>query len=81
MDYIELIQKTIDYIDANKQEEITVDKLAQIEGFSTYHYYRVFSSVVGLSVMEYVEKRKFQSDLYELNNGKRVIMQYLLLHQ
>lgn len=30
MGYVELIQKTIDYIDANIQEEITVDKLASI---------------------------------------------------
>ena len=69
MDYIVLIQKTIDYIDENIHEEITVDMLARIAGFSTYHYYRVFSSMAGLSVMEYVTKRKLQYALYELNNG------------
>ena len=73
MDYIDLIQKTIDYIDENIHEEITVDMLARIAGFSTYHYYRVFSSMAGLSVMEYVTKRKLQYALYELNNGKRII--------
>lgn len=71
--YIELIQKTIDYIDENIQEEITVDTLVRIAGFSTYHYYRLFNSMIGLPVMEYVTKRKLQFALYELSNGKRII--------
>jgi AraC family transcriptional regulator len=73
MDYVELIQKTIDYIDDNIQEEITVDKLASMAGFSTYHYYRIFSSFVGYSVMEYVTKRKLQFALLELQDGKKII--------
>lgn len=73
MNYIDLIQKTIDYIDDNIQDEISVEALAKIAGFSTYHYYRVFSSFVGLSVMEYVSRRKLQFALFELNNGKKII--------
>lgn len=73
MDYVKLIQKTIDYIDDNIHEEITVNKLASISGFSTYHYYRVFSSFVGLSVMEYVTKRKLQFALFELQQDKKII--------
>lgn len=73
MSYIELIQKTIDYIDENIEEKISVDKLALIAGFSTFHFYRVFSSVVGLTVMGYVTKRKLQFALLELQNDKKVI--------
>ncbi len=73
MKYMELIQKTIDYIDDNIQEKISVEDLAGIAGFSTYHYYRVFSSMVGLSVMGYVTKRKLQFALFELSTGKKVI--------
>lgn len=42
-------------------------------GFSTYHFYRVFNSYVGLPVMEYVMRRKLRFALYELYNGKRII--------
>lgn len=73
MDYIDLIQKTIDYIDDNILEKITVNELAQIAGFSTYHYYRVFNSFVGLPVMEYVTRRKLQYALYELISGRKVL--------
>lgn len=72
MDYIELIQKTIDYIDDNIMSKITVDELAKIAGFSTYHYYRVFHSFVGVPVMEYVTRRKLQFALYELGNGEKI---------
>jgi len=70
--YIHLIQNTIDYIDDNISEKITVDKLAEIAGFSTYHYYRVFHSFVGIPVMEYVLRRKLQFALYELSNKKKI---------
>ncbi|MDF2892905.1 MAG: transcriptional regulator, AraC family [Clostridia bacterium] len=73
MDYIELIQKSIDYIDENVQEKISINDLASIAGFSTYHYYRVFSSIVGFTVMDYVTKRKLQFALYELQNGTKVV--------
>lgn len=73
MNYINLIQKTIDYIDENIKEDFTVDTLASIAGFSTYHYYKIFSSFVHLSVMDYVVKRKLQFALNELNNGGKVI--------
>ncbi|WIV12470.1 AraC family transcriptional regulator [Proteiniborus sp. MB09-C3] len=72
MDYIDLIQNTIDYIDDNICEKITVDKLAEIAGFSTYHYYRVFYSFVGIPVMEYVTRRKLQYALSELSNNKKI---------
>jgi AraC family transcriptional regulator len=72
LDYVDLIQKTIDYIDDNIGEKITVDKLAEIAGFSTYHYYRVFHSFVGIPVMEYVTRRKLQYALSELSNNRKI---------
>jgi len=72
MNYLELIQKTIDYIDNNIQEKISVDTLASIAGFSTYHYYKVFSSIVGESVMGYVTKRRLQFAMVEIQKGKKI---------
>ncbi|MCM1989477.1 effector binding domain-containing protein [Oceanirhabdus seepicola] len=72
MSYIELIQKTIDYIDVNIKETISVDILASIAGFSTYHYYKVFNSIVGQSVMGYVTKRRLQFAMFEIQNGRKI---------
>ncbi|MBU3188944.1 AraC family transcriptional regulator [Clostridium bowmanii] len=73
MEYINLIQKTIDYIDAHIEDKLSVDTLASIAGFSTYHYYKIFSSFVHLSVMDYVTKRKLQFALQNLTNGAKII--------
>ncbi len=73
MDYIELIQKSIDYIDENITEKISINDLASHVGFSTYHFYRIFNSIVGLTVMDYVTKRKLQFALFELQNGTKII--------
>ncbi|WBW96752.1 AraC family transcriptional regulator [Oceanirhabdus sp. W0125-5] len=73
MNYIELIQKTIDYIDNNIKEVISVDTLSSIAGFSTYHFYKVFNNIVGQSAMGYVTKRKLQFAMFEIQSGEKII--------
>lgn len=73
MDYALLIQKSIDYVDDHIKEKISVENLAKVSGFSTYHFYRVFHSFMNISVMEYVTKRRLHYALYDLHHGKKVI--------
>lgn len=73
MNYISVIQKTIDYIDDNILEEITAEDLAKIAGFSTDHFYKLFRNYVGVPIMEYVTRRRLQYALYELSQGKKII--------
>ncbi len=47
MGYIERIQKTIDYIENNIGEDITLDKLAKVASFSKFHYHRISISELG----------------------------------
>ncbi|MDF0728416.1 AraC family transcriptional regulator [Cytobacillus sp. S13-E01] len=58
MDYIACIGRTLDFIEENLQETITLESLADIACFSPYHFHRVFQALVGESVMEYVRKRR-----------------------
>ncbi|WP_141431084.1 AraC family transcriptional regulator [Bacillus sp. 03113] len=58
MDYVDCIKRTLDYIEENLQEQITLMKLAEIACFSPFHYHRVFQALVGESVMDYVRKRR-----------------------
>lgn len=73
MDYRTCIQGSIDYIEEHLQEEITVDQLAVIAGFSSYHYYRVFNAYVGLPVMEYIRRRRLAYAAAELARGRRIV--------
>ncbi|MCM0647199.1 AraC family transcriptional regulator [Clostridium swellfunianum] len=80
VDYIQLIQNSIDYIEENLKEELSVDKLSELTGFSSYHYYRLFNAYVGMPVMQYVRRRRMLHGISDVvNKGKKIIdvaMQY-----
>jgi AraC family transcriptional regulator len=73
MDYRICIQNSIDYIEEHLQEDITVDKLASIAGFSSYHYYRIFQAYIGIPVVEYIRRRRLAHAAAELARGRRII--------
>jgi len=74
VDYIEIIQNSIDYIEENLKEELTVESIAKLTGFSTYHYYRLFNAYVGMPVMQYIRRRRLLYGINELvKHGKRII--------
>jgi len=71
--YIEYLQKSIDFIEENVKQEITIEECASAAGFSKYHYYRLFGMYVGVSVMDYVRKRKLAYAMHEICQGKRIL--------
>lgn len=73
MDYIENFQNSIDYIEEHIKEKLTVEELAKLSGFSTYHYYRLFNAYIGMPVMEYIRRRRMAFAVSELSMGKRII--------
>lgn len=58
MDWINGIQKAIDYIEANLTEHIDYEKVAAECFCSSYHFQRVFSTLCGYTVGEYIRNRR-----------------------
>lgn len=58
MDYFRLVQKTIDMIEENICEKIKVSDLAGAAYCSEAHFSRIFHSIVGMSIMDYIRCRK-----------------------
>lgn len=73
MDHREIIQCSIDFIEENLKAEITAEELAKAAGFSLFHFYRLFQSVVGMPVMQYIVRRKLQNAIYEISCGSKMI--------
>jgi AraC family transcriptional regulator len=73
MSYVEYLQKTIDYIEENIKQPITIEVCADVAGFSKYHFYRLFTLFVGVPLMEYVRKRRLAYAMQEVNRGRRII--------
>ena len=69
----QIIQKSIDYIEDNLKTELSAQELSDKAGFSLFHFYRVFQTVVGLPVMQYVLRRRLLHAIYEISLGEKMI--------
>ena len=69
MDNRTRIQQSLDYIEDNLKAEITAAELAEMAGFSLFHYYRIFRQATGLSVMQYIQRRRLLHGVYAIKQG------------
>lgn len=58
MNNLQLIEKALYYIDEHICEELTYERLAEVFGYSSFHFHKIFSSVTDLSITEYIRKRR-----------------------
>ena len=68
-----VIQNSLNYIEENLKTEITANELADLAGFSLFHYYRLFHTLVGMPIMQYITHRKLLNALYEIGCGSKII--------
>ena len=74
MDLKEIIARCIGYIEDNLHNKITLDDIAMSCGISKYHLHRLFKSLTGEPLMEYVQARKLSDSIFELKDtNKRII--------
>lgn len=73
MDNRAIIQNSLDYIEENLQAEISAAELAEMAGFSLFHYYRLFQQATGLPVMQYIQRRRLLHGVYAMKQGSSKI--------
>lgn len=69
MDYRQAIQESIDYMEAHLDAEMEPVELARRAGFSLYHYYRLFQSALGMSLGQYLTRRRLLHGAYAMAQG------------
>ena len=67
------IQRVLDEIDRRIKEDIQVDELAALVGYSTDHFRRRFAEIIGVPVMGYITRRRLEHARYDLARGGRII--------
>lgn len=67
------LNKMMEYIEDNLNEEILMQDLAKFIGCSSYTMERIFSMMVGFSIKEYIKKRRLTIAYYYLMKGEKVI--------
>lgn len=58
MDWIKGFQRSIDYIEDNLTEDLSVEEIARQMNISPFYYQRIFTMITGFSVGEYIRGRR-----------------------
>ena len=73
-DIKETIAACVDFTEANLDNKIALDDIALYCGLSKYHLHRMFKSLTGETLMEYVQSRKLSASINDLiHSNMRVI--------
>ncbi|CAM2966577.1 AraC family transcriptional regulator [Hathewaya histolytica] len=73
MNYSKAILQCIEYIEENIKMDLTPELIARECGYSTFHFCRVFSISQGITLMEYVKKRRLALAAIDLFKGNKII--------
>lgn len=81
MNYISDIQKAIDYIEENLEEEINYENVAKQIGMSSYYFHRMFSAIIGVSPAEYIRNRRLTCAAEDLTRNNCSILDVALKYR
>ena len=66
MDYYLRIQKSIDFIEENLCEKISLTEVSKMAYSSLSHFHRIFAFMTGFTIKEYIRKRRMSVAAHEL---------------
>ena len=74
MDSLKSMNDALNYIEENFTNDIDFNEVARLAFCSAYHFQRMFSYLAGITLSEYVRRRRLTLAAFELNNSNiRVI--------
>jgi AraC family transcriptional regulator len=59
-EYQRRVNRVLDHINAHRGEELTLETLADVASFSPFHFHRVFKSIVGENLREYIQRNRLE---------------------
>lgn len=74
MDWIQGIQRAIDYLEMNMTEEIDFEEVAKQAYSSSFHFQRIFHILCGFSMGDYIRMRRLSLAGEELSKGDAKII-------
>ena len=73
MEWVDRLNQTIAYIEDHLTEEIACEALARLACCSAYHYQRMFAYMAGVSLSEYIRRRRMSLAAVDLQAGEKVL--------
>lgn len=74
MEWVERLNQSMNYIEEHLADEIDYEQLGRIACCSAYHYQRMFTYMAGLTLAEYIRRRKMSLAAVDLQGGNMKIL-------
>lgn len=74
MDSLKKMNDALNYIEENLTNDIDFKEVARLAFCSEYHFQRMFSFLAGISLSEYIRRRRLTLAAFELNNSNTRII-------
>ncbi len=71
-DYIQSVYKVIFYIEQNYNYDITLEELSKVAGFSKYHFHRIFKSIIGENLSDYIRRVRLSSTTLKFKTNQKI---------
>ncbi len=73
-EYIARINRVIDYIEKNLDQEHTLETLSNVACFSPFHFHRIFKAIMGETLHQFINRLRLQKAASQLiTNAKKSI--------
>ena len=78
MNYINEMQKAIDYIEINLDKDINFEKVSKKVGMSPFYFHRIFTAMIGVSPTTYIRNRRLTIAAQEISKNDESILDIAL---
>lgn len=78
MDWLIGMNNVLDYVEENITENIDYDKLAKMVCCSTYEFSRIFSFMAGVSISEYIRRRRLSLAAFDVQDENQKMVDIAL---
>ena len=78
-DYIECTNAAIDFIVRHLDGELNLEALAEVAGFSPFHFHRVFKSLVGETLNQFVKRQRLERSLFMMSHSPELSLTEICL--
>ena len=74
MEWVHKLNQSMNYIEEHLTDEIDYEQLGRIASCSAYHYQRMFTYMAGITLAEYIRRRKMSLAAADLQGGNERII-------
>ncbi len=78
-EYLEQIQRGVDFIETRLDEELHLSQVARVAGISQWHFQRIFKALTGETLKTYVRSRRLANSLERLLTTQLRVLDIALL--